>query len=820
CRAFSAGANGVGWSEGAGMLVLERLSNARREGHPVLAVVRGSAINQDGRSQGLTAPNGLSQQRVIRDALASAGISADEVDVVEAHGTGTTLGDPIEAQALLATYGKSHAGSEPLWLGTVKSNFGHTQAAAGVAGVIKMVLALGNEELPKTLHADAPSPHVDWSPGTVRLLTEARQWTRNGHPRRAGVSSFGISGTNAHVIIEEAPAPSSADNELATQAPEATPAQAPEQRPEATDADAAAPIALPLVLSGRSEAALRGQADNLAGMLERNPDLALADVAISLVTTRSHFENRAVVLAGEAGPALRALAQSTSTSEAVVDHTRGGKLAVLFTGQGSQRLGMGQPLRDAFPAFHAALDAVCAELDPHLDRPILEVMAGEAELLDQTGYTQPALFALEVALFRLFESWGVRPDLLMGHSIGELAAAHVAGVLSLSDACALVCARARLMQALPAGGAMISLQASEEEVAPLLEGRAGLAIAALNGPLSTVVSGDEADAVEVAEAIAALGRKTKRLQVSHAFHSPRMAGMLDEFRQVSSALTYHPPKIPIVSNLTGTLATAEQVCSPDYWVSHVREGVRFLDGMRVLDQAGVSEFFELGPHGVLSAMGQGCIADERSEEVAFVPALRKDRPEPETVLAALARLFARGQAVDWPAYFAPLAARRVELPTYAFQREPYWLDAPKPGGADVGSAGLAAADHPLLGAEIALADSDGRLLTGRLSLTETPWLADHTIFDTVLLPGTAFVELALAAAYRVDMDRVEELTMEAPLVLARDSAAVLQVAVSGLDDSGRRSVTFHSRPEGAAADAPWLLHAEGTLTADSAADTP
>ncbi|MER8237159.1 SDR family NAD(P)-dependent oxidoreductase [Streptomyces sp. NPDC094049] len=833
-KSFSADADGTSWAEGVGLLLVERLSDARRNGHRVLAVIRGSAVNQDGASNGLTAPNGPSQERVIRQALADAGLSTNDVDAVEAHGTGTRLGDPIEAAAILATYGSDRTDRGPVYLGSLKSNIGHAQAAAGVGGVIKMVQAIRHGVLPRTLHVTEPTAHVDWAAGGLELLTEARDWPDTDRARRAGVSSFGISGTNAHVIVEQA------QDEPAPRPGTGTPHPAASTTPAAPETGTGQETAPALwALSAPDRTALAAQAEALRTRLEDSPDLSaqdIADIGFSLATTRATWPERAVVTgtaAAELLAGLDALRRDTDAPQVVTGSAaRAGRTAFLFTGQGAQYPGMGRELYDTDPVFAAALDEVCAALDPHLDlgRPLREVMfqdpdgdhhhggprtpAGEppapspgpAALLHETRATQPALFALEVALHHTLRAHGLTPDAVAGHSIGELAAAHVAGVFSLADAAALVAARGRLMQAAAPGGAMLAVQATEDEVTDTLTPYAGrLTVAAVNGPDAVVVSGD----ADAADALAAhwreRGRKTRRLTVSHAFHSPHMDTVLDAFRTVAEGLTYHTPLLQVVSTLTGLPATGDDLLTPDYWVRQIREAVRFHDATRTLEDEGVTVFVEVGPDAVLTAMAAGSFRSDTSQAVALQ---RSGRPQHATLTTALARAHTLGAPLDLPSFFP--GATRVDLPTYAFRRAHYWL---RPEArTDARGLGLDPAGHPLLATSVDLAEAEGLVLTSRLSLNDHPWLADHRIHGTVLVPATAFIELASAAGRTADAEHLVELTLEAPLALPEQQAVRVQATVSAPDATGVRTFAVHSRPDTDDEPTAWTRHVSGALT--------
>ncbi|WP_019900739.1 type I polyketide synthase [Salinispora arenicola] len=799
CRAFAEGAGGTGFSEGVGVLVLERLSDARRGGRRVWAVIRGSAVNQDGASNGLTAPNGLAQQRVIRAALVNAGLQVGDVDVVEAHGTGTRLGDPIEAQALLATYGQGRGSRGPLWLGSLKSNIGHTQAAAGVAGVIKMVMALRCGVLPATLHVDGPSSHVDWSAGSVELLTEARRWGRvPGRLRRAGVSAFGASGTNAHLILEEAP----------------------EEAFEGASGWAGVPEVsgqvVPWVVSARSEQALRAQAAKLHDTVAVAPQVDVADVGWSLASSRSRFEHRAVVLGrdrDELAGGLTSLRDGVE-SAGVVRGVAGdlGGVVFMFPGQGSRWAGVARQLYDTHPAFAESIDDICAHFDAHLPsalKPIL--LAEEPADRDRTDIAQPALFALQVSLYRLITRFCPQPNHLIGHSVGEIAAAHVSGVFDLDVATRLVAARGRVMQTVGERGGMLAVRASEDEVSTLLGRYDRIGVAAVNGPESVVVSGLRDEVHDLRDRLVASGTSAKLLAVDHAFHSPLMDPILDEFAATIPPLPSGTMSIPIVSTKLGREATLDELTSGTHWVDHVREPVRFYDAVECARAAGASVFLDVGPGSTLASITKEAFASAGPDDAVVLSASRRDRAAADALTGALAELHVRGVSVDWGALFG--ARRRVDLPTYAFQRQRYWLDfLAGMESVDVGSAGLSAADHPLLGAVVDHPGTDEVMFTDLWSLRTHDWLADHAVYGAVVVPATAYLDLALSVGGYVGCAVVEELSLEVPLVLPEPGDVQVRVVVGAADEAGHRCLDVYSRPgAGDQAAGGWTRHASGSL---------
>ncbi|HKN51124.1 MAG TPA: type I polyketide synthase, partial [Amycolatopsis sp.] len=781
-KAFADGADGTVLSEGVGIVVLERLSVARERGHQVLAVLRGSAVNQDGASNGLTAPNGPSQQRVIRSALTAAGVSPSDVDVVEAHGTGTALGDPIEAQALLATYGKGRDPEKPLWLGSLKSNVGHTQAAAGVASVIKMVQALRNGVMPPTLHVDKPTAQVDWSMGAVELLTEAREWPQNGHPRRAGVSSFGISGTNAHLIIEEAPAEPHFRRESGTFTPKV---QA-------------------LVVSARSAGALQGQAGRLAEFLE-DSDESLTDVAGALLSTRAMLGDRAVVVAGsseEALAGLQALARGESAA-GVVTGTAGmpGKLVWVFPGQGTQWAGMGRELMEASPVFAERINECAAALAPYVDWSLVDVLRGETdpELMNRVDVLQPASFAVMVGLAAVWASVGVVPDAVVGHSQGEIAAACVSGALSLEDAAKVVALRSQAIAAELSGrGGMASVNLSvADAVARLAPWDGRVEVAAVNSPSSVVIAGD-AEALD--EAVEALSGR--RVAVDYASHTRHVEDIRDTLAKTLAGITAQAPVVPFYSTVTGEWIAGAGIVDGEYWYRNLRNQVRFGPAVADLIEQGHGVFVEVSAHPVL-VQPITDVVDNTEADVVVGGTLRREDGGLRRLLTSMAELFVRGVALDWSGVL-PQTSGRVELPTYAFDHQHYWLN--PPAAADAPSLGLAGADHPLLGAVVQLPQSDGLVFTSRLSVRSHPWLADHAA-----VPSAALVEMAVRAGDEAGCSVLDELTIETPLVLPERGGVRVQIVLGGPDS---RTVDVYSQRDDVDV---WTRHATGKLSATPAA---
>ncbi|MFF0849229.1 SDR family NAD(P)-dependent oxidoreductase [Streptomyces olivaceus] len=802
-KPFAAAADGIGWGEGVGLLLLRRLSDAQRDGDRILAVLRGSAVNSDGASNGLTAPNGPAQRRVIDQALADARLTYGDVDAVEAHGTGTTLGDPIEAHALLATYGQDRPADRPLWLGSVKSNLNHPQGAAGVAGVIKMVLALRNGLLPRTLHVDTPTPHVNWELGNVELLTSARPWPETGRPPRAAVSSFGVGGTNAHVILEAAP-----------------PAPA---TPSAEPADSGPPVVsagtLPWLVSARSEAALREQARRLLGFALDHPDVGPSDVGHALAHERDHHEHRAAVVAStreELLEGLRALADGRTARNTVQGRGTAARTVFVFPGQGSQWERMAVDLLETSEVFREHIAACAEALAPHTGWSLLDVLRGapDAPSSERVDVVQPALFAVMVALARVWQAAGVRPDAVVGHSQGEIAAAHVAGALTLDDAARIVALRSRALLDLAGTGGMASVPLSAAEVAALLNvpGRENLGIAAVNAPGSTVVAGAVGELRELVESCQRDGVPARVIPVDYASHTPYVEAVQERLSEDLAGIAPRPADVPFYSTVGAAPVDAETLDGA-YWYTNLRSRVRFDETTRALLADGHSLFIEVSPHPVLTVPVQETIEDLGAAARAH-GTLRRDHGDRTRLLTSLAEAHVNGAAPDWARIVPGSAVARLDLPTYPFAGERYWPDAVGAAG-DVRSAGLGSADHPLLAAETMLADGAGHLFSGRLSLKTHGWLAGHVVHDTVIVPATAFAELALHAAHRVGCAQVAELTLQAPLPLREREAVRIQVIVGAAGPDGDRPIGIHSRPdddEATSGELPWTAHATGVVS--------
>ncbi|MET7402803.1 type I polyketide synthase [Dactylosporangium sp. NPDC005572] len=799
CKSFGDGADGTGWSEGVGMLVLERLADARANGHEVLAVVRGSAVNNDGASNGLTAPNGVSQQRVIRRALADAGLAPSDVDAVEAHGTGTRLGDPIEAGALLATYGRDRPADRPLWLGSLKSNIGHTQAAAGVAGVIKMVEAMRNGRLPRTLHADRPSPHIDWSGGAVALLTEARPWPEpDTRPRRAAVSSFGISGTNAHLILEEGTA--------------AVPA------PPPGDDEPAGPV--PLLLSARSGDTVEARAAQLADLLDDEtvrPDRAawslaalgaLPHRAAVVGTGRSALRAGLAHIAAGPGAAPVAAPPADGPEEpatVVRGVARPGRIAFVYPGQGAQWAGMASRLLDESPVFAARIAACAAALEPWIDWSLEAVLRGEAEdWLEHADVLQPANWAMMMGLTALWAELGVHPDAVVGHSQGEVAAACAAGAFDLAEAARIVALRGRTMQALAGTGGMASVALPADEVRARLAGYEDkLQVAVANGPAATVVAGDPGAAREFVEACLADGLRARVTDADYASHTAHVEVVRDELLAALGAVEPAPGRVPFYSTVSGDVLDTGRLTG-EYWYENLRRTVEFDTAVRALARDGHTLFVEVSPHPILTT----AVDDILDGAGAAVGTLRRDDGGPARILAAAAGAWCHGARVDWP--HAPASRRRVTLPPYPFRRRRFWLTGAT--GGDPSAWGAAPTGHPLAGVRMTLAEDDGFVLSGPVSEAAHPWLSGHVAAGQVLVPGTALLELALHAAETAGAAGVAELTVEAALAVPPGSTMDLQMTVAGPDAAGDRRFSIHARPRHG--DGPWTRHAGGVLAAD------
>jgi acyl transferase domain-containing protein/NADPH:quinone reductase-like Zn-dependent oxidoreductase/short-subunit dehydrogenase/acyl carrier protein len=794
-KPFSAAANGFGVAEGAGVLVLATLSDARRHGYPVLALVRGSALGQDGSSDVLSAPSGPAQQRVIRRALTDAGVTAGEVDVVEAHGTGTRIGDPVEAKALLASYGEAHSAERPLLLGSVKSNIGHTQWAAGVAGVIKIVEAIRNGVVPATLHVEPATPEVDWSSGTIKIVDSGCPWPdRGGRPKRAGVSSFGISGTNAHVVLEEAPPGFAAGRSTGTH-----------------------PSAVPWLLSAKSVPALAEQANRLQRFVEQHADADPIDVGYSLATTRALFDHRAVVVGADREELLRGLSAIATGADApnVVTGKAAatGRTVFVFPGQGSQWTGMALELLEAAPVFADQMRLCDAALSEFVDWSLLDVARGKAcaPSLDRVDVVQPVLFAVMVSLAAQWRAIGIHPDAVLGHSQGEVAAAHVAGALSLRDAAKVVALRSKAVSAIAGTGGMVSILLPIERVLALID-RWGqsISLAAQNGPSSTVITGNAAALDELMAVCERDGLPATRIPVDYASHSTQIEELRETLRESLSGLRPRTGDVEFISSVTGA-GLDTSILDGEYWYANLRQPVLFEQAVRWAHERGYRTFIESSPHPLLTTGIQESLED-CGDDHRVVATLRRNEGGMNRLLLSVAEIHVNEQSPNVESVFEGTGARHIDLPTYAFQRNRYWMD-PGAGPVDASNLGLDAAEHPLLGAVLAQADSDEIIFTGRLSAASHPWLADHKVHGAVLVPGAAMVELALHACDRAGCSRVDQLVLHAPLILGENGGLLLQVVVGAWTVSGDRPIRIYSRADRDGTRRAWTHHAEGVISA-------
>lgn len=797
CKTFDAAADGYVRSEGCGILVLKRLSDAVRDGDQIRAVIRGTAVNQDGASSGLTVPNGGAQQRLISAALSRAGLSGADVDYLEAHGTGTALGDPIEVQAAAAVYGAGRDPNRPLLIGSVKTNIGHLESAAGVAGLIKVVLSMQHEVLPKNLHFENPSPHIPWDALPVRVVDTATPWHADGRPRRAGVSSFGFTGTNAHVLIEEAPAP-----EQSTEPAE-------DGGASVAQPDAAADESINLLpLSARSPQALVALAQRYAAWLDVHPEMQITDVCFTAGAGRSHFEHRAALVVDSVASARDALADLAENRPrpGLVRAECGDPptTAWLFTGQGSQYLGMARELFDAEPVFAETVRRCADAIDGILPRPLLDVLLAtdreSADTLRHTSYAQPALFAVEMGLARLWQSWGIEPDVVLGHSVGQYAAACVAEVFSLEDGARLIAERGRLFGSLPEGGRMVAVFADTEQVESVAGEFPRVSVAAYNGP-NTVLSGPAADLEQIVARYADEGIRCSWLDTSHAFHSELLEPILDEFETYAAQLQFAVPTRPLVCNRTGAVLTAETALDAQYWRRHSRQPVQFAESVRTVAALGASVLMEIGPQPVLTAAAVQ-VWPESSAPPRAIVSLRKGIDARRQIAEALAAAYVSGHRPVFAALHRT-PARRLELPTYPFQRRHFWPKTSGVAGIDAGSVAVSG----ILGSAKDLASGDA-VYTSRLSVKSQPWLAHHVIYGTVVVPGATYAAMALAAVGAPA--RVQDVFFYEPIILGEKTSREVQLTLHPLEEGGGATFRVHSRPYGAR-DAEWSLNADGTV---------
>ncbi|MEV4727829.1 beta-ketoacyl synthase N-terminal-like domain-containing protein, partial [Micromonospora humida] len=774
CKAFSSSADGTGWGEGVGVVVVQRLSDARRAGRRVLAVIRGSAVNQDGASNGLTAPNGPAQERVIRAALTNARLTAADIDAVDAHGTGTTLGDPIEAHALLATYGQEHHPDTPLWLGSIKSNIGHTQAAAGIASVIKMTHAMHHGLLPATLHIDEPTPHVDWTTGNVALLTTTQPWPHHDRPRRAAISSFGISGTNAHLILEQ-----------------------PEPQPTTPDEPTPTDTLLTWTVTAHTPDALHDQAQRLHDHLTHHPQPP-HHISHALATTRTRHPHRATITGHtlhDLLTGLNAITTNTPHPGTATGHATTTKTLFQFTGQGSQRPHMGAELHTRHPAFAETFDTCATHLNPHLDIPLHDLVFTNHPALHQTRYAQPALFALQTALHALLTHHNIHPDYLIGHSVGEIAAAHAAGILTLPDACTLVAARGHHMQNATPGGAMLATNLTETQATQwLTQYPHQLTIAAINSPHHLVISGDH-DAIEhLTHQLHTHHHKTTRLNVSHAFHSHHMDPILDAFHTTATTLTYHQPHTPILSTLTGQPADPHHITTPEYWTHHIRQPVRYHHALTHLTTT-PTHHIELGPDTTLTTTAP----HTHTTGHTFTPTLHPKHPEHHTLTTAIATHHTTHTTPPTPT--TGHTPTHTTLPTHAFQHHHYWLH-PQPHTHTTHP-------HPLLTTTITTPDHTTHH-TGTLTTTTHPWLHHHTINNTTILPATALLDLTLHTT-NPHTPTTTDLTLHTPITLHPHTPTHLHLHLTTPTPTGHQTLTIHTRTT-----TTWTTHATATINPEPA----